>query len=197
MLAETRGSSQGVGHCGHRRSPSQPAPARRTFGFSFLPAVALTASLSIGLFLVGCRRDAEPPRAVSPEPGESYFKAYCSACHHPEGLGIQGGPPPLLNSPWLGGSDARLIRIVLHGVRGSLKVGERTYDLEMPGFGTILTDAQVAAVLSFVRKRFGRSEGPPNQPPRGPITAAAVSQIRRATRDRSTYWTAEELFEVQ
>lgn len=197
MVAETHGSSQGVGPCSQRRSPSQPAPTRWTFWFPFLPGVALTASLSIGLLVVGCRKDAEPPRAASPEPGESYFKIYCSACHHPEGLGIQGGPPPLLGSPWVAGPDARLIRIVLHGVRGSLRVGEKTYNLEMPGFGPILTDAQIAAILSFVRKQFNRSEGPPNQPPRGPITAAAVSQVRGATRDRNANWTGEELLEIR
>jgi mono/diheme cytochrome c family protein len=95
------------------------------------------------------------------------------------------------------GPDARLIRIVLHGVRGSLRVGEKTYNLEMPGFGPILTDAQIAAILSFVRKQFNRSEGPPNQPPRGPITAAAVSQVRGATRDRNANWTGEELLEIR
>jgi len=68
-----------------------------------------------------------------------------------------GGLPglPLAGSPWVRGPENRLIRIVLHGVRGPLEVHDKTYDLEMPGFGRILSDADVASLLSYVRRRSG------------------------------------------
>ncbi len=133
------------------------------------------------------------PTAADPKAGEKTFKNYCAACHHPEGLGTHptaAAPvPPLLGSEWVTGPEGRIVRIVLHGVRGSIKVADRSYDLEMPGFGQILADAQVASLLSFVRQRYGG-----NAPP---IDAATVKRIRAETRDRNGYWTAEDLLAVR
>ncbi len=96
--------------------------------------------------------------------------------------------PPLAGSEWVAGPEGRIIRIVLHGVRGSIRVANRSYDLEMPSFGQVLTDAQIAAVLSHVRERFGR--------PSPPVAAETVKRIRRETGGRSGYWTVEELLKV-
>ena len=141
------------------------------------------------LSLAGCAKTPEPPSTAGADSGRTLFAAYCAPCHHPEGLGTEGGPPPLVGSPWVAGPDARLIRIVLHGVHGSLEVVGKTYSLEMPAFGRILDDAQIAALLSFVRRQYSRSSTP--------ITPAAVSGVRRETRDRDRYWTQEELLEVR
>jgi hypothetical protein len=68
-----------------------------------------------------------------------------------------------------------------------MEVGGKTYDLEMPGFGKILTDAEVASLLSFVRKRFGAQADP--------ITPSSVRRVRDANQIRSGYWSTEELLE--
>jgi mono/diheme cytochrome c family protein len=68
-----------------------------------------------------------------------------------------------------------------------MEVFGKTYDLEMPGFGQILSDAEVASLLSFVRRRFGT--------PSEPITPEAVSRIRAANQIRTGYWSAEDLLE--
>jgi mono/diheme cytochrome c family protein len=122
-------------------------------------------------------------------PGKADFAVYCAACHHAEGLGVKGGGPPLASSPWVAGPEARLIRIVLHGVRGPLTVGNVTYNLEMPGFGSILDDAQVAALVSFARRKFGGVHAP--------TTPRAVRRVRGETRGRTGYWTAEELLDLR
>ena len=98
-----------------------------------------------------------------------------------------GEAPPLDGSPWVTGPQDRLIKIVLHGLRGRIEVQGKTYDREMPGFGSILTDADLASLLSFVRSRFGG--------PSQPVTAAAVSRVRAANQDRTRYWNAAELLE--
>ena len=85
------------------------------------------------------------------------------------------------------GPADRLVRIVLHGVRGPIEVAGRTYNREMPGFGTILSDREIASLLSFVRMRFGD--------PSPPITAEAVSDVRVAHEHRTDYWTVDELLE--
>ena len=91
----------------------------------------------------------------------------------------------MADSPWVTGSPERLIKIVLHGVKGEMKVQGQTYDREMPGFGTILPDARIASLLSFVRHSFGAAGQP--------ISADDVRRIREEHRKRTQYWTVEEL----
>jgi mono/diheme cytochrome c family protein len=83
------------------------------------------------------------------------------------------------------GPEGRLIRIVLHGIRGPIEVQGKTYNQEMPGFQHVLTDAEIAALVSFVRRRFGGLNGL--------TTAAAVSRVRSATQNRAGYWTVDDL----
>jgi len=118
------------------------------------------------------------------QPGSVQFQSYCAACHQYDGQRM-GEAPPLAGSPWVTGPEDRIIKIVLHGVHGPMQVDSRTYDQEMPGFGRILSDAEVASLLSFVRRRFGG--------PSDPITPATVSRVRAASQSRTTYWTVEEL----
>ena len=119
--------------------------------------------------------------------GRKRFESYCAACHQRGGTGIKDQVPPLTGSPWVAGSETRLVRIVLHGLRGPIEIQGKTYNLEMPTFH-LFTDAEIASVLSFVRGQYGR--------PSPPVTEATVSRIRAATRDRTTYWTVDELLEV-
>lgn len=118
--------------------------------------------------------------------GRIQFQTYCAACHQDDGRGVDEAPP-LAGSPWLAGPEDRLIRIVLHGVRGPMEVHGKTYDREMPGFGRILSDADVASLLSFVRRRFGA--------PSDPITESTVNRVRLASLTRTDYWSVAELLE--
>jgi mono/diheme cytochrome c family protein len=66
-------------------------------------------------------------------------------------------------------------------------VDGKTYDREMPGFGQILPDAEVASLLSYLRSRFGA--------PSAPITAEMVMRVRAANQTRTEYWRVDELLE--
>ena len=68
-----------------------------------------------------------------------------------------------------------------------MEVLGKTYNREMPGFGQIVSDADLASLLSFVRRHFGRSSEP--------ITPATVSRVRAASQDRTDYWSVDELRE--
>lgn len=81
--------------------------------------------------------------------------------------------------------EGLVIRIVLHGLRGPIEVAGKNYNQEMPGFGPVLSDADIAMLLSYVRKRFGGVDSP--------VSAESVASIRAAYRDRKVYWTADEL----
>jgi mono/diheme cytochrome c family protein len=119
------------------------------------------------------------------EPGAAHFERLCAGCHGSDGLALQGEAPPLAGSSWVAGPETRLIRIVMHGVRGPIQVGEEIHDREMPGFGPRLSDDEMASLLSFVRSRWGE--------PSAPITRETVRRVRAAAGRRTHYWTAEEL----
>ena len=97
---------------------------------------------------------------------------------------MRGENPPLESSSWVAGPENLLIKIVLHGLRGTIEVRGKTYNQEMPAFGPILTDADIASVLSYVRGCFGGV---------APVSTATVSRIRAANGSRKDYWTIDEL----
>jgi Cytochrome c, mono- and diheme variants len=135
--------------------------------------------------LAGCAHTRKQPRLAGADPGRTRFETYCAGCHLDEGPWMRGEAPPIEGSAWVAGPESRLIRIVLHGLHGPIEVLGKTYNQEMPGFAPVLTDADIAALLSYVRKRFGGAATP--------TSAASVSLIREANRGRMNYWTVDEL----
>lgn len=111
--------------------------------------------------------------AVAAVDGKQIYGAKCAACHQASGLGVSGVFPPLAGAEWVLGDEKVLVSILLHGVQGEIVVKGNTYKGVMPAFGT-LPDAEIAAVLSYVRSDWG------NQAP--PITAATVQSQREATK---------------
>lgn len=89
--------------------------------------------------------------------GKAIFLLNCSACHHANGEG--GGPyPPLAKNPAVSAVDsAALIQIVLNGRTGPITVNGTQYGGNMPSWRNELSDAQIAAVLSYVRSAWGNS----------------------------------------
>ncbi|MCI0420421.1 MAG: cytochrome c [Acidobacteria bacterium] len=73
----------------------------------------------------------------------------------------------LVNSKWVQGIESRLIRILLQGKQGGAEV--------MPGFGAEMDDAQMASLLSYIRRQWG------NQAQL--IEPATVREVRSATAD--------------
>ena len=140
--------------------------------------------LASALLLTSCAAKRPVADASSPTAGETHFQSYCAACHQYDDV-AGGEAPPLDDSPWVAGPESRLIKIVLHGVEGRMEIQGRTYDREMPGFGQILSDADVAALLSYVRERFaGLAE---------PVAPETVARFRAENENRTGYWSVEEL----
>jgi mono/diheme cytochrome c family protein len=149
-----------------------------------MPSNGSALSLGLLLLLTGCAAGRQPVTSPAAPSGETQFQSYCAACHQYDGQAV-GEAPPLDGSPWVAGPEARLIKIVLHGVEGAIEVQGKTYDREMPGFGQVLSDDDVASLLSHVRRRFGGIDKP--------VQAATVAQIRAENESRSDYWSVEEL----
>jgi mono/diheme cytochrome c family protein len=119
-----------------------------------------------------------------------YNNAACNTCHQPTGMGVPGAFPPLVNSEWVTGSEERVIRIVLHGLVGPIKVNGTEYNSAMPAFGRVAgsgynwTDDKVAAVLTYIRQEWGNQAGP--------ISTEKVAEVRAKEGDHKP-WTAAEL----
>jgi mono/diheme cytochrome c family protein len=112
----------------------------------------------------------------------------CATCHQVNGTGLPGTYPPLAGSEFIGASDpSAAIRIVLHGLQGTVTVRGQTYSGVMPPFGTgvPMSDEEVAAVLTHERSSWGNSAPA--------VTAAMVARERAATASQQTLWTADEL----
>jgi mono/diheme cytochrome c family protein len=96
--------------------------------------------------------------------------------------------PPLAGSEWVKGDPAVLVKIVLHGLEGPVRVAGKDYGgvgaVGMPAMGG-LTDEQVADVLTHVRAEFGEGAGA--------VNPALVRRVRAETADRTAAWTAKEL----
>jgi mono/diheme cytochrome c family protein len=153
-----------------------------------LTFVLSATGLWLALLLAGCAHNPNRNRWPDADSGRTRFETYCAGCHLNEGPWMMGEAPPLEGSSWVAGPENRVIRIVLHGLRGPIEVRGKPYNQEMPGFGPILTDADIASLLSYVRRRFGGVDIP--------VPEAAVSLIRAANRGRMDYWTVDELLKA-
>jgi mono/diheme cytochrome c family protein len=87
--------------------------------------------------------------------GAAIYRDACSACHGLDGRGTAQLFPSLADSSMVRSNDpATLIRIVLRGARSVATAGEPTAP-GMPSYAWQLDDAQVAAVLTYVRNAWG------------------------------------------
>ena len=117
-------------------------------------------------------------------------ESHCATCHMANGKGSANVYPPLVDSPWVTGSDERLIKMTLHGVWGKMMVNGKTYDPSrgvppMTAFRSLLKDDEMAAVLTFVRNTWGNKASP--------VSPEMVSKVREQSSSRSTFWEPAEL----
>ena len=107
------------------------------------------------------------------KPGARLYYEYCSTCHASSGAGYYPYQPPLAGNPVIMDPDASsLINITLNG---SLRViAEQGPDVnDMPYFRQLLSDQEIADVVTFIRSSWGNNSGS--------VTTTQVSEIRNAT----------------
>jgi len=111
-------------------------------------AVALLGLAGIGAALV---LTPPPPSPRGPEPGRSLYQQHCATCHGARGRGDSWRArllflrPGDLSSPAMSRlPDQYLHDLVRHGGATVGKPG-------MPSFGFLLTEAQVEAVIQYIR----------------------------------------------
>jgi mono/diheme cytochrome c family protein len=86
---------------------------------------------------------ALPVAAHAQPDGQALFNDNCAACHQRTGLGVKGAFPALAGDKLVQGPPDVLTATVLVGRGG------------MPAFKSDLSDADLAAVLTYVRSAWG------------------------------------------
>jgi mono/diheme cytochrome c family protein/glucose/arabinose dehydrogenase len=110
--------------------------------------------------------------------GAEIYKSICVGCHREDGKGGEKLAPSLVGSRFVTGPDpGAAARILLGGKEGPIGL--------MPPLGSALTDDQIAAVLTYIRREWGHIASP--------VAAEDVEEIRGQTRMRRRPWTDAEL----
>jgi mono/diheme cytochrome c family protein/glucose/arabinose dehydrogenase len=113
--------------------------------------------------------------------GAEVYKNVCVGCHQPDGRGKEKIAPSLIESRYTTGLDANVAaRILLAGKEGSVGL--------MPPLGGALSDEQIAAVLTYVRREWGNTGSP--------VSEDDVTEVRGLTKTRTRPWTDAELASV-
>ncbi|MBV8835424.1 MAG: cytochrome c [Alphaproteobacteria bacterium] len=99
-----------------------------------LPALAQSPSFST------------TPFRFTEQDGEAIFRNVCAGCHMPDGRGASGAGtyPSLIRNAKLEAAGYPVL-LVVNGRKA------------MPAFGPAMTDAQIAAVVNYVRGNFGNA----------------------------------------
>ena len=109
--------------------------------------------------------------------GREVYQTLCAACHQPDGRGRELVAPPLVGSEFALGPAEIAVRIVLNGKEGSTGL--------MPPLGSALSDDQIAATLTYIRREWGHTASA--------VAPATVKDVRAQSTDRTRPWTEAEL----
>lgn len=111
------------------------------------------------------------PRDPAMVAGKAIYTEECAACHTASGAGQPGLFPALRQSPQVQADNpATLLHVVLGGSNTAATLAAPTASA-MPAFGRLLTDADVAHVLTYIRNTWGNAAAP--------VSAKAVADARK------------------
>jgi aldose sugar dehydrogenase len=121
--------------------------------------------------ITNVQETAQPVLPDMVAPGKIVYDQYCVSCHKSDGNGVTETFPPLQGAEQVLTDKNDLIKIVLHGLSGPVKVKGVEYNQQMPAFA-FLSDKEVADVLTYVRYQFGEKASG--------IVAEEVGKLRAA-----------------
>jgi mono/diheme cytochrome c family protein len=133
---------------------------------------------AIATYLKSLSGKQDHPQTLSKEDaamtsGAAIYRDQCSACHGIDGKGIAELFPSIADSSMVKSDDPTTsIRIVLRGAR-SVGTQDQPTAPGMPSYGSQLDDAQIAAVLTYMRNGWGAAAAP--------VGAADVARVRSDT----------------
>ena len=148
-------------------------------------AFADTIALPAGVAAWPKRGEVASATSETISKGRELYMRFCEQCHQPDGLGVVGRFPPIIGSHWVTGPPEVLIRILLDGLKGPVRVGGDSFDGVMPGSRDLLADSEISAVATYIRQ-WKLNAADSVEPP-------MVRRVRIATAGHPGPWTAEAL----
>jgi len=118
-------------------------------------------------------------------------EGHCATCHQADGQGLAAAQfPPIAGSKWATQSKERLIKLTLNGLYGKIKVKGKVYPglVPMTPFRGLLTDSEIAAVLTYTRNSFGNRASI--------VTADEVKKVRDATKSNTAFYDPKKLLKA-
>ena len=110
--------------------------------------------------------------------GAEIYKNICLGCHQDDGRGKDKLGANLVDSPFVNAADAAAsIRILVGGKEGAIGL--------MPPLGPALSDEQIAAALTYVRRSWGHTGSA--------VDPLNVMEVRGLSKGRTRPWTDQEL----
>ena len=129
-----------------------------------MQSLAAALTLAAALAAAGAASAQIPSGGAFPDltTGEAVYKGICQGCHMPDAKGAAGAGiyPALAGNPKLKVAAYPLL-VVTRGQKA------------MPDFGGMLTDAQIAGVVNYIRGNFGNTN-------KDMVTEAQVKAMRPA-----------------
>jgi cbb3-type cytochrome c oxidase subunit III len=113
------------------------------------------AVLSAGTFAALLLLNLGGKTATAQSDGKALFLAKCAACHQANGQGLGPFPPLAGNSDVTKADSSGIVATVLNGRTGPITVNGKQYGGNMPAWRGQLSNAQIAAVLTYVRSAWG------------------------------------------
>ncbi len=117
--------------------------------------------------------------------GEATYNKICASCHQQTGQGVPGVFPPLVESDWVTGDAAVPVKVVLKGLAGPITVNGQQYTGQMPPWEASMSDAEIAAVVTYIRSSWGNSADP--------VDTAFVADLREKFAAQKTPFKAADL----
>jgi len=97
--------------------------------------------------------------AAEPAPGQLLYNKHCLACHQADGGGVPNMQPAIIGGSWVKGDARALALFVMSGGFDSASRKESDVGNVMPPFRQ-LADEDLAAILTFIRQKFGDGGSP-------------------------------------
>jgi mono/diheme cytochrome c family protein len=107
--------------------------------------------------------------ADEPAAGQVLYNKHCLTCHQADGGGVPNMQPAIAGGSWVKGDARALALFVMSGGFDSASRKDSDVGNVMPPFRQ-LADADIAAILTFIRQKFGDGSAP--------VSAADVAEAR-------------------
>ncbi|MBC5800140.1 MAG: cytochrome b N-terminal domain-containing protein [Candidatus Eremiobacteraeota bacterium] len=145
--------------------PAAAAAARNALG----GAHSIGNSSTVGKSTTGGTTGGAPRTAPGVTKGQQIFAQNCASCHSANGKGQAGVFPPLAGNKEVTGDPHFIIGVLLNGLKNH-KIEGKDYSAQMPAWKGQLTNADIAAVITYIRTSWGNKASPVSE---AQVSAAA------------------------